>query len=122
LPPLLGYDGPSSRYGAATLQSVVAAIKTAANGEQERTLNLGAFKIGRLIADRQLPDKAIEAVIAAGLDMASYKANRPWRAREIAYKVNRAIEQGKRVPYRRSSCFETLAQGAPLPNGGFHLG
>ncbi len=92
------------------------------NGEQERTLNLSAFKTGRLIADRQLPGDAIESVIEAALAMPNYRPHQPWKSHEIETKVRRAVDQGKRVRYCQSSCIETLAEGPPFPNRSFDLG
>jgi hypothetical protein len=94
-PPLFAYDGPASRYGAATLRSIVTAIKNAANGSQESVLSWGCVKVGMLFNARELPGDAVHEVIAAGLSMPSYDPRRPWTPREVEAKVWRSIERGR---------------------------
>jgi hypothetical protein len=91
-------NGHASRYGRATLELACQDIRNAPDGAQEITLNSAALRIGRMIRNRELPNSAIEAVLAAGLAMPSYDPRRPWSAREVEHKVLRAIEHGRRAP------------------------
>jgi hypothetical protein len=93
--PVESCGGPSSRYGLATLRAICAEIESAANGRQEVTLNSGAYKVGRLIADRQLSDDAVDQLVGAALAMPSYDPDRPWMRALIENKIHRAIEHGK---------------------------
>jgi putative DNA primase/helicase len=93
--PVESYGGRSSRYGLATLRAICADIESAANGRQEVTLNSGAYKIGRLIADQQLSDDAADQLIEAALAMPSYESGRPWTRMLVENKIHRAIEHGK---------------------------
>jgi putative DNA primase/helicase len=93
--PVESYSGPSSRYGFATLRAICADIESAANGRQEVTLNSGAYKVGRLIADRQLGDDAADQLIEAALAMPSYEPGRPWTRTLVENKIHRAVEHGK---------------------------
>jgi hypothetical protein len=93
--PVESYRGPSSRYGLASLRAICADIKSAVNGRQEVTLNSGAYKVGRLIADRQLGDDAADQLIEAALAMTSYDPHRPWTRTLVENKIHRAIEHGK---------------------------
>ena len=93
--PVESYSGPSSRYGLATLRAVCADIESAANGRQEVTLNSGAYKVGRLIADRQLGDDAADHLIEAALAMPSYDLHRHWTRTLVENKIRRAIGHGK---------------------------
>jgi hypothetical protein len=95
--PVESYSGPSSRYGLATLRAICADIQSAANGRQEVTLNSGAYKVGRLIADRQLGDDAADQLIEAALAMPSYDPGRPWTRTLVENKIRRAIEHGKEL-------------------------
>jgi hypothetical protein len=89
------YDGPPSCYGAATLRSIVTAIKDAPNGSQENVLSWGGVKVGMLINARELPAAAAHEVIAAGLSMPSYDPSRPWTPREVEAKILRSVERGR---------------------------
>jgi hypothetical protein len=89
----------ASRYGASALDRACSAIRGAANGDQEATLNREAFSIGQLAAGGVLePSGARDALLLAGRSMASYDPRRPWRPREVAEKVNRAFAQGATRP------------------------
>jgi hypothetical protein len=94
-PPAVSYSGPASRYGLATLRAICADIEGASNGHQEVTLNSGAYKVGRLIANRQLGDDAADQLIEAALAMPSYDPSRPWTRTLVENKIHRAIEHGK---------------------------
>jgi Bifunctional DNA primase/polymerase, N-terminal len=89
----------SSRYGASALDRACAAIRGAANGAQEATLNRESFSIGQLagagILDRAT---ALNRITSAARSMPSYDPRRPWTARELIGKVNRAFGQGLQRP------------------------
>jgi Bifunctional DNA primase/polymerase, N-terminal len=93
--PVDSYSGPSSRYGSATLRAICADIRSAANGHQEVTLNSGAYKVGRLIADRQLGEDAANQLMEAALAMRNYDPGRPWTRTLVENKIHRAIGHGK---------------------------
>jgi hypothetical protein len=57
------------------------------------------LKIGSLVAADELEESyALSELIAAGNAMPSESGREPWRAAEIAKKVKRALEDGKRTP------------------------
>jgi Bifunctional DNA primase/polymerase, N-terminal len=89
----------SSRYGASALDRACAAIRAAANGAQEATLNRESFSIGQL-AGSSIVDRAsaLNRITAAALAMPSYDSRRPWTRRELIDKVNRAFGQGLQRP------------------------
>jgi hypothetical protein len=96
LPPL---DHDGTPYGLKPLTEECIAIHHAPFGQQEITLNNAALKIGSLAAGGELSESyALAELIAAGNTMPSESGREPWRAAEIAKKVKRALEDGKRTP------------------------
>jgi Bifunctional DNA primase/polymerase, N-terminal len=95
----------SSRYASSALERACAAIRGAANGDQESTLNRESFSIGQLVGAGILDRAtAINRITAAAQSMPSYDPRRPWTPREVLAKVNRAFGQGlsrPRHPVRR---------------------
>jgi hypothetical protein len=95
--PPLDHDG--TPYGLKALTEECIAIHHAPFGQQEITLNNAALKIGSLVAADELEESyALFELIAAGNAMPSESGREPWRAVEIAKKVKRALEDGKRTP------------------------
>jgi len=95
-PPL---DRDGTPYGLKALTEECVAIHHAPFGHQEITLNNAALKIGSLVAADELEESyALFELIAAGNAMPSESGREPWRAAEIAKKVKRALEDGKRTP------------------------
>jgi hypothetical protein len=95
------FTGPvnASRYGAAALGRACAAIRGAADGAQEATLNRECFSIGSLVAGGVIERTgALGALLSVARSMASYDPRRPWTAREIDTKVTRSFDQGQRQP------------------------
>jgi putative DNA primase/helicase len=95
--PPLDHDG--TPYGLKALTEECVAIHHAPFGQQEITLNNAALKIGSLVAANELEESyALSELLAAGNAMPSESGREPWRAAEIAKKVERALEDGKRTP------------------------
>lgn len=91
----------STPYGLAALQAECDAIRSAPFGQQERTLNAAALKIGALVAGGELNHgEARAALIDAGESMPCEPEQAPWTPREIAAKVTRAMTDGARNPRR----------------------
>ena len=75
-------------------------ISTAQNGEQEATLNSWCFRLGRLVADGGLArDLTYDALVAAALNMRSYKANWPWTERDLRPKIESTLKAGAKSPW-----------------------
>jgi hypothetical protein len=95
-PPL---DHGGTPYGLKALTEECIAILQAPFGQQEITLNNAALKIGSLVAADKLEESyALSELIDAGNAIPSESGREPWRAAEIAKKVKRALEDGKRTP------------------------
>jgi hypothetical protein len=88
-----------SRYAEAALQGEAEAVAEAPVGAQEHTLNRAAWNLGTLIGSGELTaDEVRAALISAGLRMANAPGKRPWSRREIEWKVDRAMQQGRAHP------------------------
>lgn len=84
-----------SPYGEAALDSACRRIIAAPSGTQEATLNAECFSIGTLAGAGAIPpDFARRTLIWAAHRMLDHDPRRPWRAREIEAKVNRAFDDG----------------------------
>lgn len=84
-----------SRYAEAALDRACRAIIAAAAGSQERTVNSEAFAIGTLAGAGGIPaGPAREALRWAALKMPSCDPRRPWRAKDLEDKVDRAFAAG----------------------------
>jgi putative DNA primase/helicase len=84
-----------SPYAEAALDNACQRIITAAAGEQEATINRESFAIGGLAGAGAVPAGFARRTLqhAAG-KIRDYDQRRPWRATEIANKVNRAFDAG----------------------------
>lgn len=88
-----------SPYADAALDNACRRIIAAPPGEQETTLNSEAFAIGGLAGARVIPaDFGRRTLVWAARQMRDHDPHRPWRAREIEGKVERAFENGMRRP------------------------
>jgi hypothetical protein len=86
-------------YAEAALSAACRAITNAPAGEQERTLNAEVFSIATFAATRGIPaDLARRVLHWAASQMPNYNPRRPWRAAELARKVDRAFDDGLRHP------------------------
>ncbi|MFL5337462.1 MAG: hypothetical protein ACJ8H8_30885 [Geminicoccaceae bacterium] len=86
-------------YGLAALARACAAIRDAAFGEQERTLNAECFSIGTLVgADRLDKGTARAELLAASRDMPSEHGRDPWVPRDLERKVDHALHDGMQNP------------------------
>jgi predicted P-loop ATPase len=84
------------RVAKAALDSICSEIVNAANGEQDNTLNGGAYRIGRWVQRGHLPESyASERLIHAGLTMTSHDPADPWTPLVIVRKVTRAMADGR---------------------------
>lgn len=101
-PPETAYSpstGGSTKYGLAALENECRAIRAAAFGQQEMTLNAAALKIGALVAGGQLVESVARGeLIAAGQSMASEGGKPAWSPDEIAEKVKRGMGDGAARP------------------------
>lgn len=103
-------DHGGSAYGLAALDAETQAVMAAGFGQQERTLNLAALRIGALVAGGELqPNVARAALIAAGQHMACQPGREPWAAAEIERKVTRGMADGARRPRSRPPTFSKRA-------------
>jgi putative DNA primase/helicase len=93
--------GGLSPYGQAALDYACCAIVAAPAGEQELTIVREAFSLGTLAGAGGIPrDFARRALQAAAGRVRDHDPRRPWRAREIEIKVNRAFDAGLDRPRR----------------------
>jgi hypothetical protein len=84
-----------SPYAEAALLCACRAIVAAPAGEQELTIVREAFSLGTLAGAGGAPrDFARRALQAAAGRVRDHDPRRPWRAREIEIKVNRAFDAG----------------------------
>ncbi len=91
--------GDCTSYGRAALERESEAIRCAVNGEQEKTLNAAALKVGALVAGKELArDFARRELVRAGLCMANHDAGNLWTLNAITAKVDRALEDGAACP------------------------
>jgi hypothetical protein len=89
----------ASRYGKAALEGVTTDILNASDGGQETAFDYGTCKIASLVASRDLPESALETVLAAALAMPNYDPRWPWTPAHIKWKFNRAVAYGMSRPY-----------------------
>jgi Bifunctional DNA primase/polymerase, N-terminal len=91
--------GNLERYAQAALDKASQLIEQAAPGTQCDTLDHEAYGIGRLVAGGIIPRAAAEtALVAAGCRMRCQRGRRPWTAREVAWRVSRALAAGAHSP------------------------
>ena len=88
-----------SPYAEAALDSACRRIIAAPPGQQEGALNGECFAIGRLAGARAIPPVfARRVLIWTARQIPDHDPRRPWHAREIENKVNRAFDDGMRHP------------------------
>lgn len=88
-----------SRYAEIALDRACRAIIAAPAGSQERTLNSEVFAIGTLAGAGGISvGPARQALRWAALKMPSYDSRRPWRAKDLEDKVDRAFDTGRQHP------------------------
>jgi putative DNA primase/helicase len=88
-----------SPYAEAALDRACGRILNARAGEQETTLNNQCFAIGSLAGSGGIPAALARDILRwAALQIPSYDKKRPWRAGELATKVDRAFAAGIRRP------------------------
>jgi Bifunctional DNA primase/polymerase, N-terminal len=88
-----------SAYNEAALEDACRRIIAAPAGEQEATINGEAFAIGTLAGASAIPPAfARRALVWAARKVPSYDVRRPWLARELECKVERAFAAGMRQP------------------------
>jgi hypothetical protein len=86
-------------YAERALDAACRAITNAAAGEQERTLNAEVFSVATLAGAGGIPaDLARRVLYWAASQMPNYDPRRPWRAAELARKIDRAFDDGLRHP------------------------
>jgi len=91
--------GDCTPYGRAALERESEAIRCALNGEQEKTLNGAALKIGALVAGGELSKAfARRELIRAGMCMPNHDARNVWTLDAITAKVDRALADGAACP------------------------
>jgi hypothetical protein len=87
-------------YARTALQSACAAIRSAADGSQESTLNRECYSIGGLVGGGELElEAAVEALTAAANAMPAYRE--PWTGLEA--KVRHGVTDGAREPRARAT-------------------
>jgi len=95
-----------SHYAEAALDSAVAAIKQAPDGQQRDTVNREVYSIARLVAANEIPAAlAIESLQWAARQLRSHDARRPWRPGDVQKLVRLAFSDGlahPRYPQRQS--------------------
>ena len=89
----------ASRYALDVLAQQASFVRAAPDGEQEKTLNNAAYRMGHLVGAGVISvEDARQGLEAAGADMVAHDARRPWAPGYIRYKVVRAIHQGVQSP------------------------
>lgn len=88
-----------SMYASKALQSECEAIRGAADGEQEATLNAAALKIGSLVAGGEVDRSfAFDALLSAAMKMIDFDPSRAWTASQLRSKIERGLDHGARNP------------------------
>jgi hypothetical protein len=88
-----------SRYAETALDRACRQIIAAPPGQQETTLNAQCFALGTLAGAGAIPpDFARRVLIWTACQIPNYDSRRPWRAREIQQKVERAFADGTQHP------------------------
>ena len=89
----------SSRYGLAALEAECKAVRAAAFGQQETTLNNAGLKIGALIAGGHLLESVARSeLMAAAQTYGTEPGRAPWTHIELSEKVKRALADGAKTP------------------------
>jgi hypothetical protein len=97
-------DGGASRYGNAALKNTCERIAAALPGQQEVTLNRGAWSIGRLVGGGEIAlSYATDLLIAAATCMGSDGTQRPWSEAEIVKKITKGLSDGMEKPRHAGS-------------------
>ena len=92
-------SGDCTAYGRAALEREADAIRRAANGQQETTLNAASLKLGALVAGKELSrDFARRELVRAGMCMPNHSVGQIWTLDLIAAKVDRALADGAACP------------------------
>ena len=100
-----------SEYGNAILEGACEAIASAADGEQEHTLNSRSLIVGHYVGGGLLEYGAtVEALVAAGLQMANFDKNDPWTAKNVEDKVKHAVKDGMKEPLDGEEPFRLMAE------------
>lgn len=86
-------------YALSALEGECEAIRRAANGAQESTVNASALKIGHYVGSEALSfDTARSALLCAAMAMHSHDARNPWADDPLANKIDRALRDGMAQP------------------------
>lgn len=86
-------------YGLAALADECRKINRAGFGEQEKTLNEAALRVGHLVAGGQIQEGlALSDLLAAGYSMPSQPGREPWRPDDVQRKIKRAFDKGLTDP------------------------
>lgn len=86
-------------YASAALDHACRRIQAAPNGEQEATLHAECFSIGTLAGAGAIPAGfARRSLHWAASRLPSYDRARPWGAAELARKIDRSFDEGRRHP------------------------
>lgn len=92
-------QGEDTPYGLAALKRECDAVRTAAPGEQEGTLNIASLRIGALVGGGALLlGTATATLVEAGLSMVSGDPRHPWTREGLRQKVDRSLRDGMRKP------------------------
>jgi hypothetical protein len=82
----------ATRYGAKSLGSACENIVNAKGGSQEGTLNEECYGVGQLVGGGELPEaEALSALHVAAAKIPDYDPKNPWKAGELARKVERSF-------------------------------
>nr|WP_239029604.1 bifunctional DNA primase/polymerase [Novacetimonas pomaceti] len=92
-------DKGGTPYGLKALAEECHSIRAAPFGQQERTLNSSALKIGALVAGEEIDEGvALSDLLAAAKGMPSQPGRPRWRPQDVDAKVRRAFHDGMRNP------------------------
>jgi len=96
---LVSGDGDYTAYGEGAVDRIVDDIRTAGRGNQEETLNKGAYAIGQLVAgDEIAASYGLKLLDWLAPRVESLDARRPWGPGEVQKKLERAYLAGQRRP------------------------
>ncbi|MEV4888764.1 bifunctional DNA primase/polymerase [Nonomuraea sp. NPDC055795] len=89
-----------SRYGEAALNGEIHRVSTATLGQRNRTLNLAAWKLGKLVAQGVLPEHVVTAALQRAAEVANDQGD-PNSPREITAVIASGLSAGMKAPPRR---------------------
>lgn len=106
----------TTNYGRTVLAEECSKISSASPGSQDDTLIRSATRIGSVAHGGQIDvQEAMQAVIAAGMQMTNQQGRERWTQEDIRKKAARAFAFAARDPYQKKEGQREIQQSRPQP-------